>query len=189
METAGFVLAGGRSSRMGRDKSLLELEGEALVERAARRVSAAAGSVALVGDAGRHAKFGWPVVVDLRPGQGPLGGIESALASPFAGQWNLIVACDMPYLDPALLEKLIAEARFRRPMCITAYTAQGVEPLCAVYAREFLDVARRALDAGQRKVRDAFAGLYVVHLWTDNEGAVTNVNTPAEWASVTGETR
>ena len=174
---------------MGRDKSLLELGGEALVERAARRVATAAGSVALVGDAGRHAKFGWPVVADLRPGEGPLGGIESALASPFAGQWNLIVACDMPYLDPALLEKLIGEARLRRPICVTAYTAQGVEPLCAVYARDFLDVARRALDAGQRKVRDAFAGLDVIHLWTDNEGAVTNVNTPADWASVAGETR
>ena len=84
IETAGFVLAGGRSSRMGRDKSLLELDGEALVARAARRVEAAAGCVAIVGHVGRHGHFGWPVVADLRPGEGPLAGIEAALASPHA---------------------------------------------------------------------------------------------------------
>ncbi len=186
MDTAGFVLAGGRSLRMGRDKSLLELDGEALVERAGRQVLAAAGAVAIVGDPGRHGRFGWPVVTDLRPGQGPLAGIEAALASPYAAEWNLIVACDMPNLDPALLARLIAEAQRSRPDCVAACSTQGVEPLCAVYARGFLDVARRVLDAGQRRVRDAFNGLKVIHLQIDSDGAVANVNTPAEWLDVTG---
>lgn len=188
MDTAGFVLAGGRSSRMGRDKALLELDGETLVERAARRVLAAAGRVAVVGNSERHARFGWPVVADLRAGDGPLAGIEAALASPYAAEWNLVVACDMPSLAPDLLERLIAEARLRRPDCVTAYTvAHGVEPLCAVYGRGFLAVARRALDAGRRKVRDAFEGLDVIHLETGNEAAVANVNTPADWRRVGGE--
>ncbi len=171
---------------MGRDKALLELEGEALVERAARLVVAAAGSVAVVGNAARHGRFGWPVVADLRPGEGPLAGIEAALASPYAGEWNLIVACDMPNLDPALLKRLLAEALRQRPDCVAACTARGVEPLCAVYGRTFVEVARRALDAGHRRVRDAYVGLEVVHLWVDNESALANVNTPSEWLGVTG---
>ena len=186
METAGFVLAGGRSSRMGRDKSLLELDGEALVERAGRRVLAAAGNVTVVGDPERHGRFGWPVVTDLRPGQGPLAGIEAALASPYAADWNLIVACDMPNLNPALLERLLAEAKRSRPDCVAACSTRGLEPLCAVYGRGFLPVARRVLDAGQRRVRDAFDGIQVIHLQIDSDAAVANVNTPDEWLSVTG---
>ena len=186
IETAGFVLAGGRSSRMGRDKSLLELDGEALVARAARRVEAAAGCVAIVGDLARHGHFGWPVVADLRPGEGPLAGIEAALASPHAARWNLIVACDMPFLDPALLQRLFGEARLKTPDCVAITTGRGVEPLCAVYGRGFLEAARGALDAGRRKVRDALDGLQVIHLPVDNGAAVANINTPADWLSVSG---
>ena len=186
MDSAGFVLAGGRSSRMGRDKALLELDGAALVARAARCVAEAAGTVAVVGDPRRYGQFGWPVVADLRPGDGPLAGIEAALDSPYAAEWNLIVACDMPHLDRALLARLLAEARLHNPDCVVTRTARGVEPLCAVYRRSFLNVARQELDAGQRKVRDAFAGLQVIHLWIDDEGAVTNVNTPDEWRALAG---
>ena len=187
MEAAGFVLAGGRSSRMGRDKALLELGGQALLDRAARRVLAAAGQVAVIGSLERHAQFGWPVVEDLRPGEGPLAGIEAALASPYAADWNLVVACDMPHLDPTLLERLLAEARLHRPDCVIAQSARGPEPLCAVYARSFLNVARRQLDAGRRKLLDALEGLQVVHLLTNNPAAVTNVNTPADWRTLGGE--
>lgn len=186
-ETAGFVLAGGRSSRMGRDKALLELDGEALLDRVARRIAAVAGTVAIVGDPLRHAHFGWPVVTDLRAGrEGPLAGIEAALASPYAAQWNLIVACDMPHLDPDLLARLLAEARRLAPDCVIARSERGIEPLCAVYGRAFGEVARAALDAGQRKVRDALDGLQVIHLPVDSVAAVANVNTPEDWLRVTG---
>jgi molybdenum cofactor guanylyltransferase len=189
METAaGFVLAGGRSSRMGRDKAMLELSGEALLSRAARVVSQAAARVAIVGSPDRHGQFGYPVIEDLRPpGQGPLAGIEAALLSPYAEEWNLIVACDMPNLDADLLVRLVKQAHLGSADCVSAYTARGLEPLCAVYNRRVAEVARRALDVGQRKIRDAFADLQTVHLWVDNESAVANVNTPADWRAVAGE--
>ena len=171
---------------MGRDKALLEWDGEALVERAARCVEGAAGRAAIVGDPDRYQQFGWPVIQDLRPEHGPLAGIEAALASPYAGLWNLVVACDMPKLEPRLLSRLLEEARLRKPDCVTAYTARGPEPLCAVYGRGFLDSARRALDAGERKIQNAYQGLQVIHLWTDSESAVTNVNTPADWNKLGG---
>jgi molybdenum cofactor guanylyltransferase len=184
---AGFVLAGGRSSRMGRDKAMIEISGEALLSRAARVVSQAADTVVIVGSPDRHSQFGYPVIEDLRRGQGPLAGIEAALLSPYAEEWNLIVACDMPNLDADLLARLVKEAHEGCPDCVRAYTARGIEPLCAVYNRRVGGVARRALDAGQRKIRDAFAGLQTIHLWVDNESAVANVNTPADWRAVAGE--
>jgi molybdopterin-guanine dinucleotide biosynthesis protein A len=90
---AGFVLVGGNSSRMGRDKARLPFHGTTLVEHVASTVADAAGSVTLVGAPERYASLGFPMLVDSRTGAGPLAGIHTALASSPAA-WNLIVACD-----------------------------------------------------------------------------------------------
>jgi molybdopterin-guanine dinucleotide biosynthesis protein A len=76
---AGFVLAGGRSSRMGRDKALLTIDGEALLTRVARQVAAVAGSVTVIGPPERYSHLSLEVVPDRTPGAGPLGGIDTAL--------------------------------------------------------------------------------------------------------------
>src|SRR5882672_6033560 len=99
--TAGFVLTGGRSSRMGRDKALLPVAGSgpagglSLVERTAELVRGAAGSVILIGMPERYAHLGLPVVADIVEDCGPMGGLLTALHVTHADS-NLIVACDMP---------------------------------------------------------------------------------------------
>ena len=106
METsAGFVLTGGRSSRMGRDKALLPIEGSVLVERTAEQVRIAAGSVTLIGAPERYAHLGLPVVPDLIEDCGPIGGLYTALKIGRA-DWNLLVACDMPALTAEFLREL-----------------------------------------------------------------------------------
>lgn len=189
---AAFVLAGGRSSRMGSDKALLQWRGEALLARQARLLEAAVcgGNVAIVGSPARYGAFGFPVVEDLRPGgDGPLAGIEAALASPYASEWNLVVACDMPRVDELLIGRLLDRIAEAGPDtdCILARSLRGPEPLCSIYRRRFVGVASRQLDAGRRKVREALDGLELIHFDIDNEAALANLNTPAEWQAALTE--
>src|SRR5689334_17078630 len=95
MQTAGFVLAGGKSSRMGRDKAILPGLFRYLIDDVAETVRAASGNVTLVGDPGRYHDLEYPCIADLRPGLGPLAGLEAALLSS-RSDLNLVLACDMP---------------------------------------------------------------------------------------------
>ena len=149
----------------------------------AGEVRAAAGSVTVIADPARYADLGLPTVADLRPGAGPLGGIETALAQR-AAEWNLVVACDMPNLERELLKSLIAAAieEGNGPVdCVLGLSASGLEPLCAVYRAQALGPIRAALDAGVRKVTDGLAGLQVAHFEIDNQKVTANVNTPEDW--------
>src|SRR5437763_12141966 len=103
---AGFVLVGGASSRMGRDKARLPFRGRTLVEHIAAAVAEAAGSVTLVGAPERYQSLGLPIIPDTRPGEGPLAGILAALGASQAG-WNLIAACDMPVISAPFLKSLL----------------------------------------------------------------------------------
>jgi molybdopterin-guanine dinucleotide biosynthesis protein A len=177
------VLAGGRSSRMGRDKALLPYRGGALVESVARAVAQAAGSVALVGGAASYEGLGFPLVADLYPGEGPLGGILSALASGFAA-WNLIVACDMPELSAKLLEELLDAAERSDAEALLPCGPSGMlEPLCAAYHRSSYGALDAAFARGIRKVTAAFGGLRVIEWPVPERLSLQNVNTPEDWAA------
>src|SRR5579884_2288918 len=106
MRHAGFVLVGGKSSRMGCDKAFLTWRGRPLAQHIAHMVETAAGSVTLIGDEARYSLLGYPVVADRLPGRGPIGGLATALSISEA-DWNLVAGCDMPLLDTDLLRRLI----------------------------------------------------------------------------------
>jgi molybdenum cofactor guanylyltransferase len=176
------VLAGGKSSRMGRDKALLPFRGGVLAGHVAAAVAAAAGSVTLIGDPQKYGHLGYPVLPDRRPGMGPLGGIESAL-SHTAADWNLVLACDMPAVSAEILRGLLEAAESCGADALVPAGPSGrAEPLTAVYHRRCGPSFRRALDAGVRKVMDALDALQV-RTWTVADSAcLENLNTPEEWA-------
>jgi molybdopterin-guanine dinucleotide biosynthesis protein A len=184
---AGFVLAGGESSRMGRDKGLLELEGEALVVRAANLAASATGVPATIIGGAAYAEFGLRVVSDDLPGAGPLGGIGTALRASVA-PWNLIVACDLPYLTREWLEFLVERALVSNADAVLPMNERGAEPLCAMYNKRGGRAIRGALDRGTRKVTDGLAGVRVKYIeraeWKafDSEGLLfKNMNSPADY--------
>ena len=181
MRCAGFVLAGGRSSRMGRDKALLPFQHRTLIEHIAAQVHQAAGSATLIGDPARYSHFGYPVIGDIFPGRGPLSGIHAALTASTAG-WNLIVACDMPQLTAEFLTRLIERAASGSAHAVLPAGPGGLpEPLCAVYSRSIADTLTKALEHNIGKVTDALAGLEI-DLWhVDDSRYFHNLNTPEEW--------
>ncbi len=109
MQASGFVLAGGRSTRMGRNKALLPFRGTTLVEHVAGIVRQAAGSVTLIGDPVQLAHLGLPVFPDKLPGSGPASGIYTALTIT-STDWNLIAGCDMPAVTSDILLGLLRRA-------------------------------------------------------------------------------
>src|SRR5512143_2118542 len=141
--TAGFVLTGGRSSRMGRDKPLLSIHGSLLIERTAEVVRAAAGNVTLIGAPERYAHLGLPVLPDLVGNCGPICGLHTALKTTGA-DWNLVVACDMPGLTAAFLSDLLAAAKQLGCACLVPQTVSGIHRLCAVYHRRAGDAVEFA---------------------------------------------
>jgi molybdopterin-guanine dinucleotide biosynthesis protein A len=181
MLTAGFVLVGGQSTRMGRDKARLPLDSRLLVELIAGTVAEVAGSVTLVGNPAAFADLPFACLADLRPGCGPVAGLETALTGTQA-EFNVVVACDMPGIRAADLTRLLAVCEESRTLCALVKDAKGRRhPLCAVYRRACLPTVRAALDTGRRRVLDLVEELRAVEVSIDS--ILSNVNTPEEWAA------
>jgi molybdenum cofactor guanylyltransferase len=191
--TAGFILAGGESSRMGVDKGLLEIAGVPMIVRTARLVESVVGAPAVVvGTPEKYRGLGLRAIADDWPGCGPLGGIATALRASLA-EWNLIVACDLPHLTREWLEYLLQRARDSEAEAVVAMNPapankRGAEPLCAMYHKGVEPAMRRALERGVRKVTDGLAELRVEMIepakWKgfDSDGFLfKNVNTPADY--------
>jgi molybdopterin-guanine dinucleotide biosynthesis protein A len=188
MPVAGFVLVGGRSERMGRDKARLPVnieslsrETQLLVQEIAGNVKCAAGNVTLVGAAARYCDLPFECLEDLRPSLGPLAGIETALATMRSEQ-ALIVACDMPGLDVSWLRQLIDEAVRRRVACLISKDSDGsLHPLCGIWSSRCLPSVRQALDEGCRRVLAVTRQLDAEFL--ESHCPIHNLNTPGDWAA------
>ena len=181
MRTAGFVLVGGQSSRMGRDKALLPWNSASLVEDVAATVKAAAGSVTLIGDLSRYRHLGYDCLSDRRPGLGPLAGIDAALSS-YRGELNLIAACDMPGLPLTWLKLLLEIAAQSDALCTHLVDSNGVmHPLCAVYRSDCLPMVQNALEEKRLRLTDLLTSLNARSVVVPSP--VWNVNTPEEWSA------
>src|SRR5258708_7243642 len=132
----GVVLAGGASGRMGRSKAALELRGEPLLRRVVRRLRLALPNVLVVGPPDLATLVPDATVLpDLTLGTGPLGGLHTALRA-VTTPWVFVVACDMPFVAPALVRALARLATVHADAAAVALrTTHGVEPLHAVYQR------------------------------------------------------
>lgn len=165
---------------MGRDKARLPLRGVPLVEAVAREVEKAAGATVLVG--ARDPVPGFLSIPDLHPGEGPLGGILTALHHSKA-EWNLVVACDMPEIAADFLAMLLDQAERSTAAALVPAGPSGMpEPLCAVYHRSCRAALDRAFASGIRKVTDALAGVATRQLAVAEALYFQNVNTPDDWS-------
>jgi molybdopterin-guanine dinucleotide biosynthesis protein A len=151
-EVCAFVLAGGKSSRMGRDKAALSLDGQTLLERTKELAKGVAERVRIVGP---RSVYGVDAIEDVYPDCGPLGGIHAALTNT-ATDLNLILSVDTPFVAPQFLQLLVSEAARAGTTVTVPYVGERFQPLCAVYRREFLALAEAALRAGNNKIDALF---------------------------------
>jgi molybdenum cofactor guanylyltransferase len=189
----GYVMAGGASTRFGFDKARAELNGEAMLARMCKSVKDVTGSASIVAPFGRYAEFGERLVDDHWPGEGPLGGIISALMDAHTRNhepaWCLIVGCDMPFLTREWLAYLTDRTVTTRAAVVAPQSARGLEPLCACWHTSATDKLQFSFEDGIRKVTDAMkrVSMEVVDEkeWKrfDEMGRLFwNMNTPAEYA-------
>jgi molybdopterin-guanine dinucleotide biosynthesis protein A len=154
-EVTAFILAGGKSTRMGADKAFVTLDGRMLLARALQLARSVTRDARIVGDPAKFEPFA-SVVEDRFRDCGPLAGIHAALrASPT--ELNLTLAVDVPFVSPSLLQYLIKRAKNSAATATVPRTNGGWQPLCAVYRRQFADAAEKALRAGRYKIDALFA--------------------------------
>ena len=139
---------------MGRDKAFLELGGQTLLARALDVASMVAANCRIVGDPAKFAVFG-PVVEDIFRDCGPLGGIHAALLSA-KSDLNLMLAVDLPFIEAKFLEYLMVKARQTGAVVTVPHAGGGLQPLCAVYRRRFVEVAEWALRQRKNKIDPLF---------------------------------
>jgi len=201
----GFIQAGGRSSRMKRDKAWLEIDGVPMIERA---VAAAgpAGRLGIIVNAAnpqieRYERLaescGARLIFDLHEHLGPLGGIHTALAHCGAGESALILACDLPFITTEFLSFLRdvhqtqnPQSAIRNPQSITVPLDQlnRLQPLAAIYDQSLEAAVGQMLAANELKVDSLYprvstrqVGFVEFARLRDAERFFINVNTPEDY--------
>jgi molybdenum cofactor guanylyltransferase len=191
-QVGGVVLAGGGSTRFGRDKALARIGSEALLVRLCSVMRAVTPCVTIIGSREKYAALGADCVADRWPGEGPLGGIITALlaAAGTGGgrEVNIIIGCDMPFLTSEWLAYLIQRAQASEAEVVAPRSAHGLEPLCACWRVSGVEKLQRAFQGGTRKVTEAMKHLSMEVLdethWKRFDSAdrlFWNMNTPGEY--------
>jgi len=181
----GAILAGGRSSRMGRDKSTLVLGGVSVLERVGSAMAPLVTRIRVIGD--RVPEPGdYAVQPDLRPGLGPLSGIHAALATAESSS-VLVVACDLPFVTTELLAGLIERLEDGVDAVVPRVSGRAV-PVLALYRRGCLERLQARLDRGELRAQQFVASLATAYVdedvlqRLDPRGiCLKNINTPEDF--------
>ena len=177
------VMAGGKSSRMGRDKLLVEVEGETLVARAVRELGGAFDTVLLSVAGGKSYDVPAEPVEDVFPGCGPLGGLHAVLLRT-EDEGVFVAAADMPFFTAEAALKVMA-ACGDAEICVPVWEDGRPEPLFAYYKKELAERAGGLLREGRRSMRSLLDISRVKTIPAESLGdarLLENVNTPEDLA-------
>lgn len=189
----GFILVGGASSRMGRDKARLSIEGEEFVTRIHSVLSNITASVSTVGSRYKDNIWQLPDVPDKFEKWGALGGVHAALSS-CKTEWALVVACDLPFVTEELFKRLI-DFREDNDAVVPVQTDGKLQPLCALYCvATCLKTAEEMILSGERRPRILFEKVKTRFIepenWQDLSDSnlfFSNINTPQEYSAAVKE--
>lgn len=184
---AGIILTGGRSRRLGMDKATLTFAGRPLALRVAEVLQQFTSSLWLVTNYPvLHAVLGLPLLLDLYPGRGALGGLLTAMILTQA-DYFLLAPCDTPFLQPTFLAGLVAEIRHRQWLAVISQSSRGLEPLPGLYHRSLQPRLEKQLRQGDLRLRQLLSGSQTrlltpaeVQAHDPEELSFFNLNTPED---------
>ncbi|MBW8001244.1 MAG: NTP transferase domain-containing protein [Planctomycetes bacterium] len=180
-----IIMAGGASSRMGQDKSMLPIEGESMIEHIYGQLEGNFSEIIISSnEADKHGFLGVKVVADRVTGQGPLMGIASALEES-ANDLNFVLACDIPRLDIDFVRGMLRGAGDFDAV-IPRRGADKIEPLFGVYNKSILGNINKALEAGKRRVSEALEASNVKYVDISDIDWLTNINTVEDYQGYIG---
>lgn len=174
----GYILAGGKSSRMGSDKGLIVFNNKTLIEQVINQLKPAVNNIIIVSGNKEYSQFGYEVIEDTYPNTGPAGGIHAALKHT-ASNHNFIVSCDMPFITTDAIEYVINNSLLH-PITLPVHHTK-FEPLFAVYSKDCFTKWEELLTNNTRKLTDIIDHFNVLKLNVDtnplfNESIFVNIN-------------
>jgi molybdopterin-guanine dinucleotide biosynthesis protein A len=186
-DAAAIILAGGKNTRMGTNKALLEIENRQLIRRIIDEVAGGFREIIIVtNEPEQYGQFAVRLTGDLMPGAGPLGGIHAGLTvTPY--RFNFIIACDMPFINGPLAAHMLA--RTGDADALVPWIDNKWQPLFAVYSRDCLPAITDCLEQNRRKVTSFYPAVRVKYIdevevkkYSEPDRLFFNVNTPGELA-------
>src|SRR5215471_9818280 len=186
MEVMGFVTAGGRSSRMGRDKAWLELAGRPMIAHVLDALRPVVTDMAVIANRDEYAVLGVQVVADSNHGIGPIEAVRTSLAASRCDR-VILAGCDLPFVTPELFSYLLGQAG--RYQAVVPLDRENMpEPLCAIYSRSALPEVERMIEAAQFKISVLFERVDTLFVGFDELSGLAgadlffeNINTPDDY--------
>lgn len=188
MEATGIILAGGKSSRMGTNKALLEINGKTVIETICEELDSIVNNIIIVTNSFEDYQYlGRKMVQDEWKEMGPLAGIHAGLSASETEQ-NLIVACDLPFIS-AELGTILLEQLSDYDAVVPEISGQ-LHPLFAAYRKDVKKEVENALKQNKLRIRGIFQNIHVKRLdetelrkldYSIDEADIFNMNHPNEY--------
>lgn len=179
MKFTGIILAGGKSSRMGKDKSQLVVQGKTMLEHAYDTLSPLCEEVLISSSTQNLTSFNAKIIPDNYVNKGPLGGLQACLKAS-NHEYALVLSCDAPFVARSVYNELIA--RLSNSPVLVSECAGREHPLIGIYNKKALPVIEESLKNDQLKLMDTLEKLKAtsIEFPKDQSDQFTNINTPEE---------
>ncbi|MDR2736062.1 MAG: molybdopterin-guanine dinucleotide biosynthesis protein MobB, partial [Gracilibacteraceae bacterium] len=186
-DLGAVILAGGKSSRMGKDKALLRLDNETFLQRVQKQLTAFDEVLLSVSRETQYPQSGMAQIVDQYAEIGPMGGLYSALTACSSARL-LAVTCDMPFFTDDLAEYMYGYVADGYDAFVVVTREDRLQPLCAIYSKSAAPILKKQIDKKNYRIIDALAFLRVKRIPLAHsvyaDDTVQNINTPEEYADL-----
>jgi len=171
----GFILAGGKSSRMGFDKAFIKYNGKTFIEFSIEKMKNICQNVLINSNNPEIAQFNLPIIRDIYPNVGPLAGIHACLKLSTT-QKNIFMACDTPFIDENIYKKIL-EISDSCDAVVLRHPDGKIEPLIAYYSKNNIAIIESQIEKGQNKIQDLLKIINTRFVDIDNNFSTSNFNT------------